>query len=490
MTIIWGINALNHDAAITVMNDSEILFAAHSERYSRVKNDYYLNQDIISAALYYGAPSEIIWYEHPYKKKTRQAFAGQWNEVCTITPQLYLNSLGLNSIPVKYECHHRSHAAGGYFTSTFKDAAIIVIDGIGEWDTVSLWHGTENTLTKVHSAEYPHSLGLLYSAFTQRVGLKPCEEEYILMGMAAYGEPIYYDDIYNDFIESDSFPEFKLSTNVHKGILNWKSDLTTEADYANIAVSIQKVSEDIILKIIKWAKKNVDSDNLVLSGGVALNCIANEKIAKSGLYKDIWIMPNPGDAGSSLGAILSYTNEFANWQTPYLGTDINRKLDIDEVTDSIIKNKIIGIANGRAEFGPRALGNRSLIADPQGNDIKNKVNNIKKRQQFRPFAPVILEELVDKYFELPIRISPYMQFTAKCKYPKLFPAICHYDNTSRVQTINKQQNELLYSILMKFYSETGCPMLLNTSLNIKGEPLADSWEDALRFQQKYNVNIY
>lgn len=491
MEVIWGISALNHDASITVMDSgNNILFAAHSERYSRIKNDRFLNSDIIDAAKKFGNPSRIVWFEKPYLKKMRQAFAGQWDEVWTHTPSTYLGTLNLSHIPVTYTPHHESHAAAGYFTSKFSNAAIIVVDAIGEWDTISVWDAKGSNLKKIHSVEYPNSLGLLYSAMTQRIGLKPNEEEYILMGMAAYGRPIHVESIIDDFVSYYKTPHFTLKENVHRGIRYWRPDLTTEQDFMDIAASIQLITENFMCDIAKWARQNIQSNNLILMGGVALNCVANEKIARLELFEDIWIMPNPGDAGSSLGAILAYTQVHANWDNPYLGTNIDRYFDVSATVDAIISNKIIGIATGRAEFGPRALGNRSLIADPRGNEIKAKVNEIKKRQQFRPFAPIVLEHLAHNYFDMPVKTSPYMQFTAKCLRPDLFPAICHVDGSSRVQTLNEEQNPRIFAVLTEFYRRTGCPILLNTSLNIKGEPLVDNWEDAVEFQNKYNIPMF
>lgn len=491
MKTIWGICALNHDASITVVRGDEILFAGHSERYSRIKNDPHLNAALIEAAREFGSPDELVWFEKPYSKKVRQAFAGQWDEVLSKPPQAYLNSLGLGGIPVKYVRHHESHAAAGYFTSKFTDAAIIVVDAIGEWDTISVWEAKGTEMRKVWSAEYPNSVGMLYSAFTQRVGLKPNEEEYIMMGMAAYGKPnSYYDAIKRDFIEPRPMPEFVLKENVHRGILDWRPDLTSQQEYLNIAASIQAVTVDYMKNLARWVSENINSKNLVLMGGVALNCVANEKIARMKLYDNIWIMPNPGDAGSSLGCILASERKFVNWEHPYLGTNIDRELDVNEVVDAILADKIIGIANGRAEFGPRALGNRSLIADPRGDDIKQKVNDIKKRQRFRPFAPIVLAEHAKRYFDMPVASSPYMQFTARCFRPDLFPAICHVDGTSRVQTLTREQNPKIHAVLEEFYRRTGCPILLNTSLNIKGEPLVDTWKDALNFQTHYNVRMF
>lgn len=490
MKIIWGISALNHDASITVMRGNEILFAGHAERYTRIKNDAYLNSKLIEEAMSYGAPSEIVWFEKPYLKKSRQIIAGQWDEILSQTPKDHLCEFGLSNVPVTYMPHHMSHAAAGYYTSKFQSAAIVVVDAIGEWDTISVWEGKGNELRKVHSTVYPDSLGLLYSAVTHRVGLKPNEEEYILMGMAAYGTPIYYDDLVRDLIVSKDAPTFRLKHNLHRGMRWWREDIKSEQDYMNLAASVQKIAEEFMCDLANWAQEKVCSENLVLMGGCALNCVANEKIARLDQFTDIWIMPNPGDGGSSLGAILAHTKQRANWEHPYLGTDINRSFDLSGAVDALVNGEIIGVANGRAEFGPRALGNRSLLADPRGDSIKDKVNDIKKRQRFRPFAPIVLEDLAHKYFDLPVQTSPYMQFTAKCLQPELFPAICHVDGSSRVQTLNKKQNPIIFNLLTEFYKKTGCPMLLNTSLNIKGEPLVNTWEDALAFQARYNVRMF
>lgn len=490
MKTIWGISALNHDASITVMRGNEILFAGHSERYTRIKNDEHLSFKLIDEAMTYGTPQEIVWFEKPTLKKTRQLRAGQWRELLSQAPRDYLSEFGIRNVPITFVPHHMSHAAAGYFTSKFQDAAIVVVDAIGEWDTISVWEGRHNDLRKVFSETYPNSLGLLYSAVTHRIGLKPNEEEYILMGMAAYGKPIYYDALMEDFIECKEAPNFKLKHNLHRGMRRWREDIKSEQDYMNLAASVQKITEEYMCDLSRWAQEKVCSENLVIMGGCALNCVANEKIAQQGLFDDIWIMPNPGDAGSSLGAILAHTKQRANWEHPYLGTNIDRPFDLNGAVDALANGGIIGVATGRAEFGPRALGNRSLLADPRGDTIKDRVNDIKKRQRFRPFAPIVIEDLAHNYFDLPVQTSPYMQFTAKCLQPELFPAICHVDGSSRVQTLNEKQNPTMFKLLEEFYKKTGCPMLLNTSLNIKGEPLVNTWEDATAFQNRYSVRMF
>ena len=488
--IIWGISALNHDASIAVMQGDEILFAAHAERYSRVKNDFYLNYQIIEAALKFGKPSKIVWFEKPYVKKLRQLLSGQFDRAFSQTPRGHLEQHGLCGIPIKYVSHHESHAAAGFFTSGFQEAVVIVADAIGEYDTLSIWKGQGSKLKKIHSVKYPDSLGLFYSAMTQRVGLKPNEEEYILMGMAAYGNVQPMKNILTeDFIADAKAPNFKTKRSMHRGVLDWWDDMPERMNN-DVAAAAQSIVEDFMIDLAKYARETTGCTNVVLMGGVALNCVANEKIIRAGIFQDVWIMPNPGDAGSSLGAILAYTKRQADWKTPYLGTNIDQPFDADAALEALLSDQMIAVANGRAEFGPRAFGNRSLIADPRGPLVKDKVNDIKKRQRFRPFAPIILEHLAADYFDMPVATSPYMQITVPCKFREKFPAICHVDGSSRVQTVNREQNPVLFDFLTKFYEKTGCPILLNTSLNIKGEPLVDTWEDALRFSETYNVKVF
>lgn len=495
---ILGITSLNHDASAAVVGaDGEIIFAGHAERYSRIKNDGMLNAGLIDDALAeIGRPSKIVWYERPWLKKTRQAYAGQWSELFAVpSPREHLREFGLGDIPIHFVGHHRSHAAAGYFTSGFDDAAVLVCDAIGEWDTISLWEGRGGSLRKLWSQRYPNSLGLLYSAFTQRLGLKPNEEEYIMMGMAALGEPRYAGRIMDDFVRRDQHGHFVLKRNVHRGIRGWAEGIDAadadepEQERYNIAASIQLVAELWLVNLVCWISEVVDSPNLVMMGGVALNCVANSKIAELELYDRIHIMPNPGDAGSALGAIAAYLNRPLDWRTPYLGHDISREFNHRAALELLLAGNVIGIANGRAEFGPRALGNRSLICDPRGPDMKDRVNAIKKREPFRPFAPIILAERAHDFFEMPVATSPYMQFTARVKRPDLFPAITHYDGTARVQTLTRDQNPNFYKLLAQWEMKTGCPMLLNTSLNVKGEPLVNTWEDAQRFARLYGVPV-
>ena len=460
---ILGINCLNHDAAMAVVDGKEILWAAHAERYSKIKNDQYLNQQIVDEAMSYGPFDLVVYYEKPWLKKWRQFRAGQYKYAFDYKelPSVYLKQFGIKID--EYVKHHHSHMAGGYYTAPFKDAMTLTVDAIGEMETMTVWDNEK----MIARQQYPISLGLLYSAITQRIGLKQNEEEYITMGMAAYGKPRY----------SEAIRRLLLKKNNHRGI----GDFAPHADNMDLAASVQKVYEDELSRIVRKHCKKI---NLVISGGCALNCVAN-----SNLKRNIWIMPNPGDSGSSLGCIPAVTKQKLNWKGPFLGYNIEGEYPVDSIIKELETNKIVGVASGRAEFGPRALGNRSLLADPRGDEIKDKVNAIKKRQKFRPFAPSILLEDVHDYFDMPQETSPYMQFVGKCKYPKEFPAIIHADGTSRVQTVTKEDNEGFYNLLKTWKDKTGCPMLLNTSLNIKGMPMVNDRWDASKFQEKYNVKV-
>lgn len=484
-----GISCLAHDAALAVLRDDQIVFAAHAERYSRRKNDPFLNGALVVDAMQYvDSVERIVYYERPVLRKLRQMRAGQYSRVLSVTPKRYLQRFpALHGRPVSYVSHHHSHAAGAYYTSPFREAAVVVVDAIGEWETLTVWHGSGRQLRKVHSVRYPHSLGLLYSAFTQRVGLKPNEEEYILMGMAAYGEPRYRALIESELLRPADPPDFALRRSVHRGLHDWHSEIT---DASDLASSIQSVLETVLTGLFYWVAKNVPSKNLVYSGGVALNCLFNGKLAELGLFDEIWIPPNPGDAGSAIGALLADRSDFVRWPGPYLGYEIKRAVDPAEVAQSLLADGIVGLANGRAEYGPRALGNRSLLADPRGPEIKERVNKIKRRQHYRPFAPIVRAERANEFFEMPVRDASYMQFVVRCRDPESYPAVCHVDGTSRVQTLRRDQNPRMYDVLVEFDRLTGCPMLLNTSLNIRGEPLVNDWQDARDFSRRYDVPVY
>jgi carbamoyltransferase len=496
--ITWGISANSHDAALAVFSNDGVEFASHSERFSRVKNDADLHRNwgqfesglVDYAVDHWGEPDKVVWYEQPWKKILRQLWAGQgWLSQENNIKQ-YLGRYGISNVPIHYVDHHISHAALGFYTSDFEDATVIVLDSIGEFKTLTVWNADSNGLDCIYTQRYPHSVGLWYSAMTQRLGLKPQEDEYILMGMAAYGDPnrLFYN-ILDDFVRipnPDGSPEIKFKQNLHRGCADWRPDLNSEQDLFDIAAATQSVYQYILKVISNWARWRGRSKNLVLVGGCALNCSANSGIV--GDWDRVWVPPNPGDAGSAIGCVLAERGEHLNFKHNYLGFNIDKPYPVDQLFAELNSTGIVGVANGRAEFGPRAFGNRSLLADPRGTDIRDRVNEIKRRQQFRPFAPVILEEHATEYFDGPV--DKYMQFVSRCRYPEQFPAIVHRDGTSRVQTVSRSNPSGIRKLLERWYKETGCPMLLNTSLNIKGEPMVNTWADAEKFAQYYGVKVY
>ena len=488
-----GISCGFHDAAISVVNDhGDITFAAHSERYSKVKHDPQLSYGCIEDALrYVSGDFEIHYYEKPWLKYLRQLRSGEKPNLASLFAS---NIIGadiyrmLDRKKIHTHSHHLTHAASGFQTSPFEEATVVVIDAIGEFDTISIYDAyyDKNGIAKykkLWSKSYPDSIGLYYSAMTKRVGLRPLDEEYILMGMAAYGESKYTETMKEDLISEPYNISFK--QNLHIGV---SDDYLDNAYIMDIAKSSQDLVELLIMNVMTRAKILGKSRNLVYSGGVALNCLANRKLGE--YFEKIWIMPNPGDAGSSLGASAIGYGKRLRWTSAYLGYCIDAPYPVSRLLVHLLRDSIVGVANGRAEFGPRALGNRSLLADPRGPEIKDKVNDIKRRQQFRPFAPVILEEHVHEFFDIPNNWcdTSYMQVVGQCKFPKLFPAVIHADGTSRIQTVPKD-NSGIRTLLEAWYHATNCPMLLNTSLNIRGEPMINDRRDARRFQTAYGITV-
>ena len=492
MKHILGVSAGYHDAAVSVVReDGEIVFAAHSERYSKIKNDSELSIALVDAAFNFKIDT-IAYYERPWMHNLQQLISREYNFTSLTVRDTLRRHLGSDRIKGRTLTafpHHHSHAAAGFQTSSFREAAVVVIDAIGELDTISIyraWYDKDNQAQyeKVWGQRYPHSIGLFYSALTKRVGLKPQEEEYITMGMAAYGDrslvPAMGQYAVADYFNAEFYENFHIG---------FDPDRFVGEDKHNIAAAGQWITEKLIQDIMCKAAHLTRSDNLVYMGGVALNCLANQYLGR--YFNDIWIMPNPGDAGSSLGAAALAHGGPVRWAGPYLGHNIAGHYPVDAAVECLLRDRICGVASGAAEFGPRALGNRSLLADPRGSDIKDRVNDIKQRQRFRPFAPVILEEYANEYFDLPggFGSSPYMQSVARCLAPDLYPAICHVDGTSRVQTVPYDSPSGIRSLLEAWYEATGCPMLLNTSLNIRGEPMVNDRADADRFEKLYGVRV-
>ena len=482
---ILGISAGFHDAAAALLNSQgDIVFAGHSERYSKQKNDSDICVELMREVCNYHIDT-IAWYERPLIKQLRRLRAGEGFDFKRLTVNQMLKEqlggwLAYPPNDVRSYNHHLSHAAAGFQTSSFDRATVVVIDAIGEFDTASIYgaeyDGTGRaTYKRLWSQGYPRSIGLFYSAVTQRVGLHPMDEEYITMGMAAYGEPCYVDQLAT-----------LLDENLHVGI---DPEFLAGARPEDIAASAQVITEQLIYTIMRRARDFRWSSNLVYQGGVALNCLANRNLGD--YFENVWIMPCPGDAGSSVGAAALAYGKQINWRDACLGHAISGEYPVDACVDSLLSDRICGVASGRAEFGPRALGNRSLLADPRGPDIKEQVNAIKRRQQFRPFAPVILAEHCDEFFHMPrgFSLSPYMQSVGRCRSPDAYPAIVHHDGTSRVQTVAPDGSGIR-RLLEAWYRATGCPMLLNTSLNIRGEPMVNDRADADRFEQLYGVRVH
>jgi carbamoyltransferase len=435
---VVGVSEGFHDAALTVLDGDRIVYASHAERHSKVKGDRRLHPHQLARLR---EADTVAYYEKPWLKATRRLYARQ----------------PLRRPGVRYDVafgHHQSHAAAGYYTAPFDNCNVLVVDAIGEWDTISIW----DNMTKVRSWRYPYSLGLLYSAITRRVGLVPNRDEYITMGMASFGEPVY--DL-NPLLED----------NLHLGC----DRLLPQARDVDLAASVQALFEEKLLELVALCPK----PNLVLMGGCALNCVANSRIKG----KNIWIMPNPGDAGSSLGAAALVHGQRLRWVDPYLGDDLPQA-DPSEVVRTLLSDKVVGVASGRAEFGPRALGNRSLLADCRY-DLKDTVNRIKRRQPFRPFAPAILEEFAEEYFDGPM--NAYMQFVSRAKHD--YSSVTHVDGTARVQVVHKDCSSVLRQVLENWYEATGVPMLLNTSLNVKDEPMVNDAIDAHRFEKESGVRV-
>jgi carbamoyltransferase len=490
---ILGISAGFHDSGIALLNGSDIIYASHSERFSGKKHDSELSHDMIIDATSRLPDNQeidaIAYYERPWMRYGRQLRTGEasWPTETDFSIRSILPKY-LQDTPVTYYNHHMSHAASSFQTSDFQTATCIVIDAIGEFDTISVWDAWYDQgkaqYKRVWGKKYPNSIGMMYSAFTQRVGLKPMDDEYILMGMAAYGNSTHHATLRDALLDSD----LNFKHNLHIGM---PDDLLNGIDKFDLAASGQELTEQLLLEVFAQALSVGKSKNICYSGGVALNCVANGLLAS--VSDNLWIMPNPGDAGAALGAAALLHGSKVEWDHPYLGYDISpyTRYPVDRILQALHTDKIVGVAHGRAEFGPRALGNRSLMADPRGPEIKDKVNEIKHRQKFRPFAPMILEEHLHEYFDMPAGVtnSAYMQYTGICKYPAAFPAIVHEDGTSRVQTVSPLNHPGLYKLLVRWHSQTGCPMLLNTSLNIRGMPMVNNISDAKDFENEYNVKV-
>ncbi len=573
--IILGLSAFYHDSAVAIVRNGEILFAAQEERFSRKKHDasfpsLALKSGLATTGL---SPRDIdcvVFYEKPLLKfdrlfSTYAQFAPRgirsflqampvWLKKKLFMRQQIVEETGIENI--LFVKHHEAHAASAFFPSPFAEATILTIDGVGEWDTLTIGRGSGNEIDLKKAIRYPHSLGLLYSAFTYFAGFRVNSGEYKLMGLAPYGKPKYVPLIYDRLIDVKEDGSFRLNLeyfNYHIGLTMTGRKFDTlfgakprrpesplrELDM-DMAASIQVVLEETVAKIVLAAHQEYGGDNLVLAGGVALNCVANGKILRERIYKNIWIQPAAGDAGGALGAALYVWYQHGRnprtvdgfhdaQQGSFLGsaysdTEIRsflderkisyRELKAEEIPGAIAElvdnQKIVGLFGGRMEYGPRALGHRSIIGDARSVDMQRVMNvAIKFRESFRPFAPAVLEEKVGDYFDSD-RPSRYMLFVYalaesqrrgasgaveaavgldKLDIPKsTVPAVTHVDYTARIHSVVEEDNPFFYGILRAFYERTGCPVVINTSFNVRGEPIVQSPQDALRCFQNTNMD--
>ncbi|MDP3725793.1 MAG: carbamoyltransferase [bacterium] len=547
-TAILGISCFYHDAAAALLIDGEIVAAAQEERFTRKKHDANFPEHAVtyclkSRGLTIDDIDHVVFYDKPMAKFDRllQTYFKTWPRglgsfimamKVWMKEKLWIEHIISKKLGYKRDVlfteHHYAHAASAYYGSDFDDAVVITMDGVGEWDTTTIGYGKDNMVRLTHAIKFPHSLGLLYSAVTYYLGFKVNSAEYKVMGLAPYGNPDIYYDTFKKLITISEDGGYKLTmeyfayeygeTMTNKKFENLfegsprdpESELTQR--HKDIASALQKITEEIILKIVAHARTMYPSKNLCLAGGVALNCVANGKILKSKLFENIYIQPASGDAGGAVGAacyvyfdVLKNKKKGSAMENIYLGPQFENK-DIadfiaslekklqkkihyqffpDEelfpvVAELIAQNYVIGWFQGGMEFGPRALGNRSIIADARKKENWQRVNlKIKFRESFRPFAPSVLEEYADVYFDLARHASPYMLLVADVK-SKEVPAVTHVDNSARIQTVNRKENARYHALLNAFYKKTQCPVVINTSFNVRGEPIVCTPGDALR----------
>ncbi|MFB2919863.1 MULTISPECIES: carbamoyltransferase [Aerosakkonema] len=572
---IIGISAYYHDSAAALIGNGEIVAAAQEERFTRKKHDPSFPSQAISyclreAGIQLQDLDYIVFYEKPFTKfdrllETYLAYAPKgFRSFITSMPvwlkeKLYLKSVIKKELaklgncqpsqlpPLLFTEHHQSHAASAFFPSPFERAAVLCLDAVGEWATTSLWLGEGNQLTPKWQIDFPHSLGMLYSAFTYYTGFKVNSGEYKLMGLAPYGEPKYADLILDHLLDLKEDGSFRLNMeyfNYTTGLTmtNQKFDTLfggpprqpesklTQREM-DIAASVQKVTEEVVLRLSKTVHQQLGEDYLCLAGGVALNCVANGRILREGPFKDIWIQPAAGDAGGAIGAALAIWHQYKDrprsfkgrdtMQGCYLGpkfsqSEIRAYLDtvgakyeqlednelLPKLAEILAQENVVGWFSGRMEFGPRALGSRSIIGDPRSPKMQSVMNlKIKYRESFRPFAPSVLAERVSDYFEID-RSSPYMLLVAPIKenlrhtmnseQQQLFgidklnvprstiPAVTHVDYSARIQTVHQETNPRYYELIRHFEQKTGAAVLVNTSFNVRGEPIVCTPEDAYR----------
>jgi len=541
-----GISCYYHDSAAAVLKDGNVISAVEEERFSRIKFDdgfpkHAINWCLEEAGISAENIDSIAFYDKPVLKFERLldnyiavAPRGLYSFLDVIPKWIHKRLWIKNEInkhlngfkgKIIFPEHHISHAAHTFFTSPFDEAAILTIDGVGEWSTTTFGIGKNNNIKLINDIRWPHSVGLFYSAFTYFLGFKVNEGEYKLMGLSSYGKPKYYDKILNELIDvkndgsiqlnmkyfTFTYDKYMTNQNFSEifGISPRKHDERAEQVHYDIGASAQLVLEDILLKMVNHVHKKTKMKNLCLGGGVALNGVANYRILKEGPFENLHIPPSPGDAGSAVGAaqylyychtknkrvIQTSTERIKNniYVGPeYSNNEIKAFLDKNKITyeflerEQLLKNtaklisdrNIVGWYQGKMEWGPRALGNRSILADPRDRKMKDVLNEkIKHRESFRPFAPSILEEHISEYFDID-RPSPYMLLVANVKKPDKIPAVTHVDGTGRLQSVSKHVNSLYYDLINEFYKLTSVPVIINTSMNVMGEPIVNTPEQA------------
>ena len=544
---ILGISCFYHDSASCLVRDGEIISAAQEERFSRKKHDFNFPSNALKYCLKEGGITTgdldyVVFYDKPFIKFERiletylmcapsgirqfiQAMP-LWLKQKLWIPELIAKELNYKG-KILFAEHHESHAASAFYPSPFKRAAFLTLDGVGEWDTASFGVGRDNDIEIQYSLRFPHSLGLLYSAFTYYTGFKVNSGEYKLMGLAPYGEPKYKGLILDKLLDLKEDGSFRMDmryfgycnglrmTNskfdrLFGGPARKPETKITQKDM-DVAASIQAVTEEIMLKMACHAHKLTGEENLCLAGGVALNCVGNGRILRESPFKEIWIQPASGDSGGALGAALLVWHKYLkntrvvdgkndrqkssllgpSYSDAYIESFLRKESifykevgysELPKVTANLIaEGNVIGWFQGRLEFGPRALGARSIIGDARDPQMQSKMNlKIKYRESFRPFAPTVLRERVSEWFELD-RESPYMLLVAAVKEDKrMIPAVTHLDHSARVQTVKREDQPLFYDLINAFYEKTGYPVIINTSFNVRGEPLVCSPEEAYR----------
>jgi carbamoyltransferase len=576
-TYILGVSAFYHDSAAALLKDGEIISAAQEERFSRRKHDYNFPEGAIDYCLASAGISRqeldfVAFYDKPFVKFERLLMTylsyapfGLKSFLTSMPPWIKDKIFMKHLIEEKLSCygkvlfpeHHISHAASAFYPSPFKESAIITVDGVGEWTTASFGTGIDNQISLISEIKFPHSLGLLYSAFTYYTGFKVNSGEYKLMGLAPYGEPIYANLIKKELIDIKNDGSFRLNLRY----FNYCCGLTMtnrefdklfggcprdpekdkiEKRHMDIARSIQSVTEEIVLKMVKHTREKTGLDNLCLAGGVALNCVANGRILRERIFKNIWIQPAATDAGGALGAaLLVWYGHLKNHRTAdgkndkmkasLLGPEfsdkeiegylqdnniIYKKLNNAEIAGCaariIADEKVLGWFQGRMEYGPRALGSRSILGDARSEKMQSIINlKIKFRESFRPFAPTVLAEKATEYFDMDCE-SPYMLLTVPVKQSRHLPvpeaqkglsgidklkikrsdipAVTHIDYSARAQTVKEKDNPLYYKMIKEFFKLTGCPVIINTSFNVRGEPIVCTPEDAYRCFMRTNMD--